>query len=62
MTHTNIVPLLGVITNPPQLISDWVSGGDLTEYIAGNPDSDRLGLVGVASTALYNGLTPSPAI
>ena len=62
LEHPNIVPLLGVTIDPLQLISDWMPGGDLTEYIMNNPDADRLKLVGVPSTALYDELTPSPAI
>ena len=52
MTHPNIVPLLGVAVDPLQVISDWMSGGNLTEYIANHPDADRLSLVSVSSTAL----------
>ena len=37
-----------------------MSGVTLTEYIANNPEADRLGLVGALSTALYDTLTPSP--
>ena len=46
LTHPNIVPLLGVSTTPFQLISNWMSGGDLPGYIKENPDADRLKLVG----------------
>jgi serine/threonine protein kinase len=34
-------------SHPPQLISDWMPGGDLTEYIKKHPDAGRIGLVGV---------------
>ena len=51
MVHQNVVPLLGItISQQPQqfqLISDWMSGGDLSKYIRKNPDADRHGLVGV---------------
>ena len=50
LKHQNIVPLLGVISTPAQplqLISEWMPGGILTEYIKSHPDADRLGLVGV---------------
>lgn len=43
--HPNIVPLLGSTITPFQLISDWMPGGDLLEYIKNNPDAYRLGLV-----------------
>ena len=45
LTHPNIVPLIGITSNPLQLVSDWMPGGDLTEYIKKRPDADRLGLV-----------------
>ena len=48
LTHPNIIPLLGVTISPRlQLISDWMSGGELREYIGKHPDPDRRGLVGV---------------
>ena len=46
--HPNLIPLLGITLNPLQLISDWVPGGYLTEYIKKHPDVDRLTLVGVS--------------
>lgn len=53
MAHPNIVPLLGVIIYPRlQLISEWMSGGDLPDYVKQNPDADRLGLVGATSSRL----------
>jgi hypothetical protein len=45
LTHSNIVPLLGITIAPFQLISHWMSGGDLPDYIKKNPDADRLKLV-----------------
>ena len=62
LEHPNIVPLLGVTIDPPQLISDWMSGGNLTEYITNNPEADRLRLVGTLSASLYEALTSSPDI
>ena len=48
LTHPNIIPLLGAIISPRlQLISDWMSGGELPEYINKHPDQDRLVLVGI---------------
>jgi len=43
--HQHIVPLLGVTSPPLQLISEWMPGGDLTEYIKKHPDTDGLNLV-----------------
>ena len=63
IAHPNIVPLLGVIVDPLELISDWMSGGDLTTYITSRPDADRHSLVCFPSTVvLHNGLTPSLVI
>ena len=59
MAHPNIVPLLGVTLDPPQLISDRMPGGDLTEYIASHPGADRIGLVSDFSASLYKTLTSS---
>ena len=47
LTHPNILPLLGITICPFQLISDWMPGGDLPEYIKKNPNVYRLELVGV---------------
>jgi len=53
LAHPNIVHLLGITIAPLQLISNWMSGGDLSEYIKKHPDTDRLGLVGVPSFCAY---------
>lgn len=44
LAHPNIVPLLGVIS-PLQLISEWMSSGDLMGYLEIHPGEDRLSLV-----------------
>lgn len=62
LTHPNIVPLLGVTSNPPQLVSDWMPGGDLPRYIKNNPDADRLGLVGILPVAFISYSLLVPAI
>ena len=52
LKHRNIVPLLGILSTPAQplqLISEWMPGGVLPEYVNKHSDSDRLGLVGVPS-------------
>ena len=59
LEHQNIVPLLGITSAPPQLISDWMPGGDLTEYIEKHPDADRIGLVGVPPVVSSPTLTPA---
>jgi len=52
LTHPNILPFLGITVTPPQLISNWMSGGELRPYIKSNPEADRLGLVGVPPVVL----------
>jgi len=47
LTHPNVLPLLGVTIAPPQLVSNWMPGGDLPEYIEKHADADRLGLVSI---------------
>jgi len=47
LEHENVVPFLGITSTPLQLISEWMPGGGLAEYIKKNPDADRFGLVGV---------------
>ena len=62
LAHPNIVSLLGVTITPKfQLISDWMSGGDLPGHIKKNPDSDRLKLVGIL-TVFVPYLLLSPVI
>ena len=62
LAHPNIVPLLGATIDPPQLISDRMPGGDLTEYISTHPDTDRTSLVSDVSALLYQRLTPSSVV
>jgi serine/threonine protein kinase len=45
LEHPNVVPLLGITPAPLQLISEWMPGGGLPEYIKKTPNADRLGLV-----------------
>ena len=59
LKHQNIVPLLGITQAPLQLISEWIPGGDLTEYIEKHPDAGRLDLVGVPPVVFDLALTPT---
>ena len=59
LQHPNIVPLLGITPDPLQLISEWMPGGDLRDFIKKHPGADRLGLVGVPPVVLDPTLTPS---
>jgi len=54
LAHPNIVPIVGVTVESLDLISDWVPGGDLLEYIVKHPDTDRLPLLsGIAEGLNY---------
>jgi len=59
LEHPNVVPLLGVTTDPVQLVSGWMPDRDLKGHIADHPDADRLSLVGVPSTVPRDLLRPS---
>ena len=58
LEHQNIVPFLGITPSPLQLISEWMPGGDLTEYIKKHPDANRIDLVSAPSFAFDPTLTP----
>ena len=62
LRHPNILSLLGVTTTPFQLISNWMSGGDLPGYVKKNPNADRLKLVGVPPIIFTLCLLSLPAI
>jgi len=62
LSHPNIVPLLGITLAPPQLVSEWIPGGDLLHYIKAHPDVDRLELVGAHPIVLLPRLPPPPAL
>ncbi|KAF9642056.1 kinase-like protein, partial [Thelephora ganbajun] len=51
LNHPNVLPLLGVTIAPFQLISNWMSGGNLPEYIEKHSDADRIGLAGLCDVA-----------
>ncbi|KAF9650992.1 kinase-like protein [Thelephora ganbajun] len=54
LAHPNIVPLLGITLEPLQLISTWMPGGELKEYITHHLDTDRLSLLsGIADGLNY---------
>ena len=47
LNHPNIVPFKGVTFEPLQLVSEWMLGGELREYIRVNYDVNLIGLVGL---------------
>ena len=52
LAHPNVVPLLCITVSPFQLISDWMSGGNVVEYLEKNPNTDIVQLVGFRAVAL----------
>ena len=45
LNHPNIVPFKGITFDPPQLISEWMPGGELRDYVRNNRDADLVALV-----------------
>ena len=45
LRHPNIVPFIGVTTDPLQIISEWMPNGTLMEFVERNPGASRIGLV-----------------
>jgi len=45
LDHPNIVPFKGVTFEPPQLVSEWMDGGELRKYIGDNPHANLVSLV-----------------
>jgi len=45
LSHPHIVPFLGVTLQPLQLVSGWMPGGELRNYVRDNPYTDLVGLV-----------------
>lgn len=49
LNHPNVVPFVGVVIKSFQLITMWMPGGTLPEYIRKRPNPDLVGLVGSLS-------------
>ena len=62
LAHPNVAPLIGVTTDPIQLVSGWMPDVDLAGYIMNHSDTDKFSLVGAPFTAPCNILTPSLVI
>jgi serine/threonine protein kinase len=45
--HPNVVPFKGVTFNPHQLVSEWMPGGELRDYVKKNRDANPIQLVGL---------------
>jgi len=58
LRHKNIAPFLGATLDPPQLVSAWMPGRGLTEYLTTHPEKNRLGLVCSPPPVSGEALTP----
>jgi hypothetical protein len=47
LRHPNVLSLVGVMMSENRfaMVSDWMSNGDINEFVEKCPDVDRLGLV-----------------
>lgn len=45
LKNDNVVPFIGVTFTPLQIVSEWMSGGDLTAHIKSKPQTKRIALV-----------------
>ena len=61
LDHPNIVAFKGITLNPLQLVSEWMPGGELRNYIKQNPDTIRINLVG-SFLLLLHSIAPSPQL
>lgn len=48
LQHPNVLPLLGVVMTGTDfaMVSEWMSNGNIKEFIAADPDANRFELVG----------------
>ena len=47
LRHPNVLPLLGVTMSENRfvIVSEWMVGGDINEFVKAHPDADRFKLV-----------------
>ena len=62
LKHQNIVPLIGIAPTPLQLVSGWMPGGDVTEYIMNHPNVDKAIIVSDFLVVSHDILTPSSVV
>ena len=56
--HPNVLPLLGVIMTETEfsMVSEWMSNGNINQFVAAHPDAKRFELVCSPSELLYSSL------
>lgn len=60
LNHPNIVPFRGVTFDPLQLVSEWMSGGELRKYVKKNRDRNLINFVRQCLPTSRRYLIPSP--
>lgn len=51
LKHPNVVQCLGATTDPPQIVMDLMSNGEVMGYVRGNRGVDRVHLVSSLASA-----------
>ena len=53
LRHRNVLPLLGVTMTDDKLVmvSEWMTNGNINEFVKADPGADRVGLVRLSFTA-----------
>ena len=51
LQHPNVLPLIGITMSKGRfaMISEWMTNGNINDFIKAHPDVDRLALVGSRS-------------
>ena len=62
LRHPNVLPMLGVTaTEPPfAMVSEWMTNGDINDFVKTHPEADRLKLVGPSPKFCYPRLSYRP--
>ena len=47
LQHPNVLPLIGVTMSETQfaMVSDWMSNGNISDYVKAHPEANQLELV-----------------
>ena len=61
LNHPNVVPFRGVTFEPLQLISEWMPGGELREYVKNNRGTSLVSLVRPSPSTPTQYLIPLPS-
>jgi len=48
LRHPNIIPFIGVTTNPLQIVSELIPDRTLAEFVGKNPGANRITLVSLS--------------